>query len=63
MEVNKFWLLILSGSYLLVAVKEASSIFVNQLNATKCKLSKTQFQFQFKLSLAQVSTSLFLYYL
>ena len=59
MEVNKFWLLILSGSYLLVAVKVASSIFVNQLNETKPKSSKTQFQFQFELSLAQLSLSLF----
>ena len=34
MEVTKFWLLMLSGGYLLVAVKITSSIFVNQLNAT-----------------------------
>ena len=32
MEVTQFWLLMLSGGYLLVAVKvEASSIFVNKL--------------------------------
>jgi len=46
-EVNKFWLLMLSGGYLLVAVKLTSSIFVNQLNATNLKSSKTHFQFQF----------------
>ena len=34
MEVNKFWLLTLSGGHLLVAVNLASSIFVNELNAT-----------------------------
>ena len=44
---------------MLVAVKEASSIFVNQLNAKNLKSSKTQFQFQFELSLAQLSPSLF----
>ena len=60
MEVNKFWLLLLSGRYLLVAVKVTSSIFVNQLNETKPKSSKTQFQFQFELSLAQLSPSLFI---
>ena len=59
MEVTKFWLRILSGGYLLVAVKVASSIFVNKLNATKLKSSKPQFQFQFELSLAQLSPSLF----
>ena len=53
MEVTKFWLLILSGVYLLVAVQVASSIFVYQL-----KSSKTQFQLQFELSLAQLSPSL-----
>ena len=56
--MGKFWLLILSGGYLLVAVKVASSIYVNQLNATKLKSSKNQFQFQFELSLAQLSPSL-----
>ena len=45
MEVNKFWVLILSGSYLLVAVKVGSRIFFNQLKETKPKSSKTQFQF------------------
>ena len=60
MEVTKFWLLILSGGYLLVAVKAANSIFVNQLNTTNLKSSKTQFQFQFELSLAQLSPSLLL---
>ena len=61
--MGKFWLLILSGGYLLVAVDVASSIYVNQLNATKLKSSKTQFQFKFELSLAQLSHSLFLFYL
>ena len=42
-----------------MTVKVASSIFVNQLNATKPRSSKTQFQFQFELSLAQLSPSLF----
>ena len=50
-----------SAGYLLVAVKEASSIFVNQLNAKNLKWSKTQFQFQFELSLAQLSPSLSFY--
>ena len=45
--------------YVLVAVEVASSIYVNQLNATKLKSSKTQFQFQFELSLAQLSPSLY----
>ena len=36
-----FLLLILSGGYLLVAVKVASSIFVNQINETKLESSKT----------------------
>ena len=58
MEVTKFCLLLLSGGYLLVAVKVASSIFVNELNAKNLKSSKTQFQFQFELSLAQLSPSL-----
>ena len=40
-EVTKFWLLILSGGYLIVAVKVASSIFVNQLNATKLSSSSS----------------------
>ena len=62
MEVNKFWLLILSVGYLLVAIKLASSIFVNQLNEIKPKSSKTQFQFQFELSLAQLSPSLLIIY-
>ena len=53
----------LSGGYLLVAAKVAISIFVNQLNATNLKSSKTQFQFQFELSLAQLSPSLFSYQL
>ena len=44
---------------MLVAVKVASSIFVNELNAKNLKSSKTQFQFQFELSLAQFSPSLF----
>ena len=55
---NQVLLLILSGGYLLVAVKIASSIFVNQPNATKPKSSETQFKFQFELSLAQLSPSL-----
>ena len=43
MQVSgKFWLLILSGRYLLVAVEVASSIYVNQLNATKLKSCKAQ---------------------
>ena len=46
---------------MLVAVKVARSIFVNQLNATNPKSSKTQFQFQFELSLTQLSPSLFLF--
>ena len=50
-----------SAGYLLVTVKVASSIFVNQLNATNLKSSKTQFQFQFELSLAQLSPSLSLF--
>ena len=49
----------LSGGHLLVAVKDGSSMFVNQVIATNLKLSKTQFQFQFELSLAQLSPSLF----
>ena len=57
MEVIKF-----IGGYLLVAVKVASSIFVNQLNGTKFKSSKTQFQFQFELSLAQLSPSLLTFF-
>ena len=57
---NQVLLLILSGGYLLVAVKIASSIFVNQPNATKPKSSETQFKFQFELSLAQLSPSLLL---
>ena len=48
----------LCGGYLLVAAKVAISIFVNQLNATNLKSSKTQFHFQFELSLAQLSPSL-----
>ena len=45
---------------MLVAVKVASSIFVNELNAKNLKSSKTQFQFQFQfeLSLAKFSPSL-----
>ena len=58
-EIAKFWLFILSGIYLLVAVKVASSIFVNQLNAASLKSSKALFQFQFEQSLAQLSPSLF----
>ena len=58
MEVTKLWLLILSSGYLLMAVKVASSIFVDQPNATKLKSNKSQFQFQFELSLAQLSPSL-----
>ena len=46
-----------------MAVEVASSIYVNQLNATKLKSSKNQFQFQFELSLAQLSPSLFYYLL
>ena len=53
MEVTMFWLLMLSGGYLLVTVKVASSIFVNQLNATNLKSSKTWSQLQFKLGPAQ----------
>ena len=49
----------LSDGYLLVAVKVACSIFVNQLNVTNHKLSKTWFQFQFELSLAQLSPACF----
>ena len=56
MEVSFSYLC--SAVYLLVTVKEASSIFVNQLNAKILKSSETQFQFQFKLSLAQLSPSL-----
>ena len=56
--MGKFWPLILIGGYLLVAVEVASSIYVNQLNATKFKSSKAQFQYQFELSLAQLSPSL-----
>ena len=48
----------LSGGYLLLAAKLAISIFVNQLNETNLKSSKTQFKFQFELSLAQLSPSL-----
>ena len=48
---------------MLVAVKVASSIFVNQLNAKNLKSSKTQFQFKFELSLAQFSPSLFYIYI
>ena len=59
MEVTKFWLLMLSGGYLLVAVKVANIIIVNQRNATNLKSSKTQFQFQLELSLAKLSPSLF----
>ena len=44
---------------MLVAVEVVSSIYVNQLNATKLKSSKAKFQFQFELSLAQLSPSLF----
>ena len=61
MEVSFSYLC--SAGYLLVAVKVASSIFVNQLNAKNLKSSKTQFQFQFELSLAQLSPSLFLFLL
>ena len=46
---------------MLVAVKVARSIFVNQINVTKLESSKTQFQFQFELSLAQLSPNLFSY--
>ena len=65
MEVTKFWLIMFSGDYLLVAVKVASSIFVNQLNAKNDKPSKTQFKFQFKLSMniTQLSPSLSLLFL
>ena len=59
MEETKFWLLLLGGGYLSVAAKVAISIFVNQLNATNLKSSKTQFKLQFELSLAQLSPSLF----
>ena len=52
MEATKFWLLMLGGR-LLVAVRVANSIFVNQLNATQFQL-----QFQLELSLAQLSPSL-----
>ena len=41
-----------------MADKKASSVFVNHLNATNLKSSKTQLQFQFELSLAQLSPSL-----
>ena len=50
--------LMLSGGYLLVVVKVASRIIVNQ-NATSLKSSKTQFHFQFELSFAELSPSLF----
>ena len=46
-----------------MAVEVASSIYVSQLNTTKLKSSKAQLQFQFELSLAQLSHSLFLFYL
>ena len=59
MEVTKFWILVLSGGYLLEAVRVVSSIFVNQLNATNLKSTNTKFQFQLELSLAQLSTSMF----
>ena len=51
----------LSGGYFFVAAKVAISIslFVNQLNATNLKSSKTQFQFQFDMRLAQLSPSVF----
>ena len=35
MEIAKFWLLIFNGGHLLLAVKVASGIFVNLLNASK----------------------------
>ena len=56
MEVSLSYLC--SAGYLLMAVKVAISIFVNQLNATNLKSSETQFQFQVELSLAQLSPSL-----
>ena len=59
--MGKFWLFLLSFGYLLVAIKIASSIYVNQLNATKLKSSKAQFQVQFELSLAQLGPSLFIF--
>ena len=62
-EETKFWLLMLCGGYLLVAAKVAISIFVNQLNATNLKSSKTQFQFQFEPSFLQLSPSFFLHFL
>ena len=51
MEVTKFGLLMHSGSSLLVAVKVDGRIFVNQLNATNLKSSKTQIQLVFKILL------------
>ena len=45
------------AGHLLVVPKVASSIFVNQLNVTNLKSSKTQFQFE--LGMAQLSPSLF----
>ena len=59
---NQVLLLILSGGYLPVAVKVVSSIFVNQLNATKLKLSKTQYHLKFELSLAQLSPQLVIFF-
>ena len=49
-RITKFWLLILSGGYLLVATKVATSIFVHQPYATNLKSSKTQFQFELSLA-------------
>ena len=49
MEISKFWLLMLCARYLIVAVKVASSIFVNELNAKNLKSSKTPFQFELSL--------------
>ena len=61
MEVTKFWLLMLSGGYLLVAVNKANIIFVNQFTSTYLKSSITQFHFLLELSLAQLSPSLFFF--
>ena len=47
-----------SAGHLLVVTKVASSIFVNQLNATNLKSSETQFQFE--LGMAQLNPSLFI---
>ena len=48
-----------SGGKSLLAVKVASSIFVNKFKAAYLEFGETWFQFQFELSLVQFSPSLF----